>query len=123
MVVILILKLNLISYSYWTQESEEQSFKFNIELNKDYSINTGKVLCIEENQVLEKDFILFSFRILEIIDNSIVIETSCNMNSDKETQLNKKDFTRFIIKKDKITKLSYPNTKDMKYFCNFELIY
>ena len=61
MVVILILKLNLISYSYWTQELEEQSFKFNVELDKDYSISTGKVLCIEEDQVLEKDFTLFSF--------------------------------------------------------------
>lgn len=119
----MILKLNLISYSYWTQELEEQSFKFNVELDKDYSISTGKVLCIEEDQVLEKDFTLFSFRILEINDNSIIIKTSCNMNSNKVTQLNKKDFTRFIIKKDKITELSYPNTKDMKCLCNFELIY
>lgn len=119
----MILKLNLISYSYWTQGSEEQSFKFNVELDKDYSINTGKVLCIEEDQVLEKEFTLFSFRIVKINDNSIIIETSCNMNSDRLSQLNKKDFTRFIIKKDKITELSYPNIKDMKYLCNFELIY
>ncbi len=119
----MILKLNLIIYSYWTQESEEQTFKFNIKLDKDYLINTGKVFYIEEDQVLEKDFTLFSFRIVKINDNSIIIETSCNMSSDRFSRLNKKDFTRFIIKKDKITELSYPNTKDMKYLCNFELIY